>query len=431
MPFDVNSLATNNGNYLSLARNQVEPLYKQKLNFDKFSDLAGKGSGNIIVQKIFNKGVTMQFKTLQAVMDMNLAYGNEVLEGKETAINYDTWQMNVERFAFGHTVEHTEFIELATGLNIKEDSLDLLKTKVRYLNFKRLIQALFLTMCSNTTDPILGQDNTFASFRFTIDQLKTKILACGLYSGTAADPVANAALDNISHQRIMFGADFNNSAAGLPVANTIQAVVTNANFTRANGHGTRVDNFRRAADLATVGNRSIDSDYVEKPMLPFSTERTHMGYFMDKWFVVMSSQAFRDMRTNDPEWTAQLTRGTIENPTKQPSIFRGGAYKGEIDGLIFIVDPVLDKYNLPNNAGNAKVAVSFLLGAGAIAHGIAGSPEVRFETANYGFIQNMGYFETGGIRPILWHSTSNANLTGSQNPVLVPNGIIPVITSLE
>lgn len=432
MPLNLNDLATNKGVAYGLNKQQIEPLIHQYYNYDKFADLMNNIGGNVIIRtKKATDSNTIQFRMSQNWDDTSIVLGDDPLLGNETQLDFVTYQMSVSQFQFGMTIPHEDYAKLVTGLPLSQELSDRMAQKAALIQFKRLMQSLFLTMCSTTYDPILQRNIDLAAKQIDYSELVTKVGACGIVSGTVADyGNAIAQPDNISHQRIIFGRDFNNVVAtGLPANATINATINQAGFTVANGHGASLRNFRLAKDLALIGNRVSTSVFVEPPMRPISTMNGGHGYFMNKWLVLLSSPA-KEQLLADPEWQAQQTRGVIENAENQPSIFRGDTFLGEVGGMIFVHEPHLNKFLMSGAGGAATIAPSFLLGADALAIAKASSPVIRLNEGSYKQRNGLGYFETSGIRPIIFPSMSNQNLRGNTNLVNVPNSIISIFSAL-
>jgi hypothetical protein len=264
-----------------------------------------------------------------------------------------------------------------------------------------------MPLCFQTT--AVTNDYSVAKKIYSYDEMINRIKACGIN-------VAGADGDVISHQRIIFGQDFNNNAGGAPANTTVNATITQGGFTYAAGHKPNLDHFRKLRQIARIGNRITKTNFYENAIKPVRSSNPEYGYMTDNYIILLSEASAACLIAQD-DWKAQINRGVIENKN-QPSLFRGGSYLGTIEGMMFVVEPELDKYAIADNTH-----ISLLLGQGAIAHGMSGSPDVTVEVSNHGKRYEIAHHETVGIRPIHFNSKMDITKKGT-NPLLIPHGIV-------
>ena len=399
----------------SLAKEPTREWMKQYLTYDKFSDIRGKNFGNVIVTKGVTSGNTVAYNIPQIYLDLVSVGYNGQISGTGKEPSFASFYNKIGPVSFAAGISEINFESLVMGKDFKPILHNMLTEQASYNSFRRTIQAFYMAACYKTTTSLT--DFTLAPKIYDYTDIISRVSACTMVTTSTA--AATVPGDVMSHNRIVFGNDFNN-AAGLPVNATIAATIGQGAFTIANGHGATLKHFNKMRQIATigmrVGNRSV---YMENAIMGIRSEKDYLGYMTDT-MIALVSEGTAEYLESTPEWQAQVNRAVIEDKSKQPSIYRGSSYLGTIKGIIYIKDPELDKYAL-----DATTHISFLLGARAIAHSL-GTYKITVEKTNHEKRYEIAYHEDVGIRPFMFPSTSDGENKGDLNKLLVSNFMIGV-----
>ena len=398
----------------SLAQEPTREWMQQYLTYDKFSDIRGKNFGNVIVTKGVTQGNTVAYDMVQTYLDLVSVGYNGQISGTGKEPSFASYYNKIGPVSFAAGISEIKFESLVMNKDLKPILQNTLTEQASYNLFRRTIQAFYMGACFKTTTSLT--DFTLAPKIYDYDDIVGRVLASNMVVTSAA---ANAVFgDVMSHNRIVFGNDFNNNA-GVPINDTIGATIAQGDFDLVN-HGATIAHFRKMRQIATigmrVGNRSV---YMENAIKGIRSDNDQMGYMTDN-MIALISEGTAEYLQSTAEWQAQVNRAVIEDKAKQPSIYRGSSYLGTINGVIFIKDPELDKYAL-----NATTHISFMFGANAIAHSL-GSYKITVENTNHEKRFEIAYHEDVGIRPFMFPSTSDGDNKGDLNKLLVSNYMIGV-----
>jgi len=400
----------------SLAQQPTREWMKQYLTYDKFSDIRGKNFGNVIVTKGATSGNTVAYDMAQTYLDLVSVGYNGQISGTGKEPSFASYYNKIGPVSFAAGISEVDFESLVMGKDLKPILNNMLTAQASYNLFRRTIQAFYMGTCYKTTTSLT--DFTQAPRIYDYDDIIGRVLASSMVTTSAAALAIPG--DVMSHNRIVFGADFNNNNAGVPANATVAATIAQGGFTAAGGHGATIKHFNKMRQIATIGMRTGNkSVYMENAIKGIRTENDQMGYMIDN-MIALISEGTAEYLQSTPEWQAQVNRAVIEDRAKQPSIYRGGSYLGTINGVIYIKDPELDKYAL-----NATTHVSFLFGANAIAHSLA-NYKITVEKTNHEKRHEIAYHEDVGIRPFMFPSTSDGDNKGDLNKLLVSNYMIGV-----
>lgn len=399
----------------TLAKEPTREWVKHYLSYDKFSDIRGKNFGNAIVQKTLKSGNTVAYDMRQTYLDLvSTGYGGQISgTGKEPSFASYYNKIGPEAITAG--ISQIQYESLVMGKDLSPILNNMLTEQASFNLFRRTIQAFYMAACYKTTS--LLSDFTQAPNIYAYDDIIGRVLASTMVTSSAAAVAVGG--DVMSHNRIVFGNDFNNNA-GVPTNATIAATIGQGAFTAVGGHGATLKHFNKMRQIASIGMRTGNkSVYMENAIKGIRAENDQLGYMTDN-MIALISEGTAEFLENTPEWQAQVNRAVIEDRTKQPSIYRGSSYLGTIKGIIYIKDPELDKYAL-----NATTHVSFLFGADAIAHSLS-SPEITVELSNHNRRRELAYHEDVGIRPFMFPSTTDGDNKGDLNKLHVSNHMIGI-----
>lgn len=399
----------------SLAEAPTREWVKSYLTYDKFSDIRGKNFGNVIVQKATKSGNTVAYDMAQTYLDLVSVGYNGQISGTGKEPSFASYYNKIGPISFAAGISEVDFESLVMGKDLKPILNNMLTAQASYNLFRRTIQAFYMAACFKTTTSLT--DFTQAPRIYDYDDIIGRVLASTMVT-TSAAAVAVAG-DVMSHNRIVFGLDFNNNA-GLPANATVAATIAQGGFTAAAGHGATIKHFSKMRQIASIGMRTGNkSVYMENAIKGIRAEKDELGYMVDN-MIALVSEGTAEYLQSTADWQSQVNRAVIEDRAKQPSIYRGGSYLGTINGVIYIKDPELDKYAL-----NATTHISFLFGANAIAHSL-GSPKITVEKTNHEKRHEIAYHENVGIRPFMFPSTTDGDNKGDLNKLLVSNYMIGV-----
>lgn len=416
-----------------LARREVlEPYFKEYQNLTKFSQFMGETNDNVIMVKRVKTGNTVVIPVNQVFYDMNIKRGSsEVLAGTEQELTYDYMQFSVDRQRWAMKITDEQYQKLVYGRDFPADIQRNLLAQTEYNLNRRIIQSFGTALSYQSTSSMITGNLGYVNYVWDWSILTARMLACGIDANGVNG-------DNVSSQRIMFGLDNNAPVNNVPPQATVAAALSVANFgtTAANftANQFNIAHIRKCIKLAETGNRPTSNVYTENPIKPYRMEAGRMGYADSVYLFLISPSAYEFIVTT-ADWQAQVARGTIERDT-QPSILWGSNYKGTIEGAMLVVVPEFDNYLFPckgASAGtNATATYSVLLGSGAIAYGMSGSPELKYDERDYENVRGVAHTEICGIRPIKFASKNNAAMKGNQlNPVQIDNGMIHCFASIS
>jgi hypothetical protein len=429
-----------------LARKEVlEPYILEYQNLTKFSRFMAPDNNAIIRVKVVKEGNSVLIPVNQIFYDMNIKYGSyDVLAGAEQELTYDYMQMNVNRQRWAMKITDEQYQRLVYGRDFPADMKKNLLEQVEFNLNRRMVQsfATGLTFQStNTTN--LGNMN-YVNYVWDYPALVTRMLGCGIDGNGALNG------DNISSARLMLGNDYNNpngvgvaAGNGYAAGGAISAMLQTANFgtTLANfaNNQFNISHIRKCIKLAQIGTRypninPFGSVYQENPIKPYRMEGEREGYANSVYLYLISPSAYEFICLTT-DWAAQLSRGVVERE-EQPSLLWGANYKGTVEGAMIVVVPEFDNYLVPcRGAGGGATATatySVLLGAGAIAYGMSGMPQLMYEERDYQNVRGIAHTEVCGLRPIKFSSKANPNLKGNeQSPIQVDNGMIHCFASIS
>lgn len=425
-----------------LARREVlEPYFKEYQNLTKFSRFMGETNDNIIMVKRVKEGNAVVIPVNQIFYDMNIKYGADTLSGAEQELTYDYMQFNVARQSWAMKITDEMYQRLVYGRDFPADIKRNLLNQVEFNLNRRIVQSFGVALSFQSTSTVTQGNLNYVNYVWDYPALTARMIACGIDGAGAANG------DNVSSSRLMLGYNFNDPANiannGYVAGGAISAMLGSANFGGAAGNFAanqfNISHIRKCIKLAEIGTRlpntnPFGSVYQENPIKPYRMEAEREGYPNSVYLYLISPSAYEFIVTT-ADWQAQVARGVIERDS-QPSILWGSNYKGTIEGAMIVTVPEFDNYLVPcrgaAGAASALATYSVLLGSGAIAYGMSGAPQLKYEERNYDLIHGIAHTEVCGIRPIKFSSKANPNLKGNeQSPVQVDNGMIHCFASIS
>lgn len=384
-------------------KNVLAPYLKEYRNNTQFSKFMGGSTSiihNIMEQK--GQGDTIVFPTRQTFMPI-VKRGEEQLAGDESEITYVTDEVRIGSLRFASRITNEQLLKLQTKAHLDSDVRDDLLYQSSLLNTKRVVSSFGLAFTPTTTN-----DRSLINYDWSYSDIATKMNASGIDAN-------NVAGDAVSSQRLMFGQDYRTNEA------TVNAVVSAANFSVANGHTMSVKHIVRLVNIARTGGRTATA-YKESAIRPYRVVNPHNGYSDNRYILFLAPETYSHMRDNDADWRNQVIRGVIENQY-QPSTLYGSAYKGSIEGVDVIVVDEFSNFITTNGNAGTQVAYSALCGASAVGFAMGSTPTFATDERDYGMHKGIAHVEISGLKALKYPSKGNPALKG-RNPLLVDNGII-------
>jgi len=182
-----------------------------------------------------------------------------------------------------------------------------------------------------------------------------------------------------------------------------------------NQNGLSVDTLIRAKEMAGLGGVEFEA---ERKIMP-TMIKTKKGFPEEKFAFLCSEKAFNRSLRKDPEWQAQVNRGTVVSED-QPEALSGARYKGTFEGILVYTCPELDEFNITFNGKTA----SWGLFCGAQAVGLAWSLRPQFKMREWDY-------DNVGLRVLEYRGQKTLVYPGKINPAqMVENGIIHVFSRI-
>jgi hypothetical protein len=381
---------------LDFERNIINPYLKEYRNNTIFDRFTGKTADSPIFVKVggTGSGDTIVYNQRQNFAP-TIKLGQEQLIMAEDSLTFGVERLIIGEFLFGIKITDKLLQELQINHKfdpeLRADLLDKGETR----KTQRMMQQFGLAFSDNNR----GNPNQ----QYSYSDLIAKMLACGID--------INAVGEAVSNSRLMFGKDVRAAQA------IVGEVLTNANMPIETSKLT-VDHISRLADLAQKGSRTAVVNK-EAAIKPYMTKQNRLGYADRRYLLLTSSDAYLDLKT-DPAWASQMNRGVVESE-EQPSLLFGSNYKGTVDGVMVVTIPEFSNYVFENGGG--KFAYSSFLGCAAIATGIGGKPELRYDDFDYLRHQGLAHIEISDSKVLKFPSKTDLTKRGT-NPLRVENGMI-------
>ena len=268
----------------TLAEKDTKEWISTYLSYDNFSDLRGKGFGNVIVTKGVSVGDTAHYGQIQPSLDLVDKYYGEQVSGTGKEPSFSSYQNKIGIARFTAGVTEIDFESRILGKDLQSILDSMLTEKAKYNLFIRTMQAFFMSACYKST--YTGNNFAIAPKIYTFDEIVTKVLATSIVN--TANAAAAVVGDVMSNNRIVFGNDFNTNAAGNPINGTIAATIGQGGFTAAAGHGATLDHFNKMRLIAKVGMRPGNkSIYMENAIRGIRADKDPLGYMTDKYLILL------------------------------------------------------------------------------------------------------------------------------------------------
>lgn len=166
--------------------------------------------------------------------------------------------------------------------------------------------------------------------------------------------------------------------------------------------GLTVNGIRAVERVARVG-RPTDS-IKETRIAPYTVDSAlKWGRRPLRYLLLTSFNAYQFMANHDPIFISQFSRGVMEN-SNQPSILRGGDYKGSIEGVDVVIEHGLDRLTIQDDDGNL-FALNILLGGSAFGYASGYHKLVKKIDTDYDTVYGIAHHEVSDLKMLSYKSS--------------------------